>query len=427
MFLEQAFSEITLREETERNKQVEQSEKILNIQQAHLTALEKEKQKFQQEAQRAYEQRIASLESKLSELSSTLAKYNRSRQEDQHEILQLREEILELSSLTAASVRSLKDVSCQTYTEIVDRKIDAKNIEKLIDYEECGSKKFLEMQSTSSTDFILNLSGGSKTDANKEKDSHTSILENELKNLEIKLQMLTDQNNILSEQYNETVLRYEKQVDELRKHQAIIISRCENDIQDLHKNYRSQISELETQVQKQRERTIALLEEKEQEVTTLKSSFQLFIPGNKHAVLPEMLTESQSVSQLTEVLNDVPNVNAQENPHILYYAHELARRDVVINGLRKNCCQLENSLREMKKEFIMLKQTNQDKVNVLKNNISRLERCQSREGANLEYLKNVIVNYLQTNNASSKRHMLNAIAVILKLTDSEISKIKNAL
>lgn len=40
---------------------------------------------------------------------------------------------------------------------------------------------------------------------------------------------------------------------------------------------------MENQLQKQRDRTLALLDEKEQEVSTLKSSFQIFLPGNKKA------------------------------------------------------------------------------------------------------------------------------------------------
>ena len=55
----------------------------------------------------------------------------------------------------------------------------------------------------------------------------------------------------------------------------------------------------------------------------------------------------------------------------------------------------------------------------------RLEACKSREGANLEYLKNVFINYLTTNDASSKRHMLNAISTVLRFTPEELNKVKH--
>lgn len=48
-----------------------------------------------------------------------------------------------------------------------------------------------------------------------------------------------------------------------------------------------------------------------------------------------------------------------------------------------------------------------------------LERCKSREGANLEYLKNVILSFLMSTDTDSKRHMVNAIGAVLKFSPSE--------
>jgi hypothetical protein len=53
----------------------------------------------------------------------------------------------------------------------------------------------------------------------------------------------------------------------------------------------------------------------------------------------------------------------------------------------------------------------------------RLQRCQSREGANLEYLKNVVLSFLLSSDSSSKRHMLNAIAAVLKFSSSELERV----
>lgn len=54
----------------------------------------------------------------------------------------------------------------------------------------------------------------------------------------------------------------------------------------------------------------------------------------------------------------------------------------------------------------------------------RLERCQSREGANLEYLKNVVFSFLETNSPSSKQHMLNAIGAVLKFSEEELDRVR---
>jgi hypothetical protein len=54
---------------------------------------------------------------------------------------------------------------------------------------------------------------------------------------------------------------------------------------------------------------------------------------------------------------------------------------------------------------------------------SRLQRCQSREGANLEYLKNVVLSFLLSNDSSSKGHMLNAIAAVLRFSSPELERV----
>lgn len=52
----------------------------------------------------------------------------------------------------------------------------------------------------------------------------------------------------------------------------------------------------------------------------------------------------------------------------------------------------------------------------------RLESCKSREGANLEYLKNVTLSYFLTADDKIRKHMVNAIAAVLKFSDNETEK-----
>lgn len=59
--------------------------------------------------------------------------------------------------------------------------------------------------------------------------------------------------------------------------------------------------------------------------------------------------------------------------------------------------------------------------------ISRLERCKTREGANLEYLKNVILSYLSSTDKDGKKHMVNAIAAVLQFTSAEMKTINSLL
>lgn len=57
----------------------------------------------------------------------------------------------------------------------------------------------------------------------------------------------------------------------------------------------------------------------------------------------------------------------------------------------------------------------------------RLKRCQTREGANLEYLKNVVISYITSKDADDRRHMLNAISAVLQFTTTESETINQTL
>lgn len=423
--LEHTLTELASREEIEPSKEHSIAEKLMNLQKKYVVMLEQEKQKVHKETERAYEQRIASLENKLSELSTTLARYNKSRQEDQNEILKLREQIIELSTITSASSGILVDSAIQTNSDHFTNKHQSDTntsmkvtTQELEHYSNTFTNQSKILEKSISLEDYASINT-LETDQDLKEKRSTRESKNEIKNLQVKIQMFMDQNSALNDQLSETITNYEKQMEELKKQHCMFAARYEQNLQDLHVSYKAHISELEVQIQKQRERTLALLEEKEQEVTNLKSTFHSLIHGKKSpALLSDSYDESTIVSHLDQI---------QENPHILHYAHELARRDVLVTSLRKNCGQLENSLRDLQKELIMLKHSHEERIKNLSDQIYILERCQSREGANLEYLKNVFVNYLQSKDAGSKKHMLNAIAVILKLNDAETDKIKNML
>jgi len=65
----------------------------------------------------------------------------------------------------------------------------------------------------------------------------------------------------------------------------------------------------------------------------------------------------------------------------------------------------------------------QDTIDGLEHTVSRLERMSTSEGANLEYLKNVVLTYMLSTDVSSKNHMLKAIGAVLKLSKSEVKRV----
>ena len=85
----------------------------------------------------------------------------------------------------------------------------------------------------------------------------------------------------------------------------------------------------------------------------------------------------------------------------------------------------------------------QDKIEDLEDNVRKLQRMTTVEGASQEYLKNVVLNYMLSTDMASKNHMLKvlssacisleyqhlqillpqAIGAVLKLTPKEVKRV----
>jgi hypothetical protein len=68
----------------------------------------------------------------------------------------------------------------------------------------------------------------------------------------------------------------------------------------------------------------------------------------------------------------------------------------------------------------------QDQIEELEESVARLERMTTLEGATnqLEYLKNVVLNYMLSKDLASRDHMLKAIGAVLRLSQAELSRVK---
>jgi predicted RNase H-like nuclease (RuvC/YqgF family) len=141
------------------------------------------------------------------------------------------------------------------------------------------------------------------------------------------------------------------------------------------------------------------------------------------AVVAGSGNQENNLSKFDGVIRGLGPTNGGESPHMLHYAHELARRDVEISNLRKAKHQLESRFRELQRAATTEEERHQEKISQLSEEVARLQRCQSREGANLEYLKNVVLSFLLSNDSSSKRHMLNAIAAVLRFSSPELERV----
>lgn len=108
---------------------------------------------------------------------------------------------------------------------------------------------------------------------------------------------------------------------------------------------------------------------------------------------------------------------------ILHYVEELARKEIEIQGLRRSKSQLESSVRELQMAALAMEHKMAQQKSRLHEELARLERNQSRESANLEYLKNVLLEFLLRSDASSQSHMFYAIATCLHFSPKEIQRV----
>lgn len=119
-----------------------------------------------------------------------------------------------------------------------------------------------------------------------------------------------------------------------------------------------------------------------------------------------------------------PTANIPET-YMIFYSNELARKDMELTAVRKAKRESDELIRQTLKEKIMIQEELDEKIGNLEQKVYYLEKMKSREGANLEYLKNVTISYLTTADTIAKRKMLNAIAAVLKFDETEMTLVNN--
>lgn len=197
----------------------------------------------------------------------------------------------------------------------------------------------------------------------------------------------------------------------------------------LERSWRARAADLEHQLQKQRERSLTLLQEKDDELDRLRK-----VASTKSASPASPLRQKAKDFQERKVggdewpeslapLGSMTLGASASGGQILHYVEELARKDVEIQGLRKAKHQLEGALRESQMAAVGVQQKVAEQKRLLHEELGRLERNQSREGANLEYLKNVLLEFLLRGDAASQSHMFNAMAACLHFSPNEVQRV----
>lgn len=329
-------------------------ELIANMRAQHSTALRNEQartSKAEEEIRNMslfHEDRVASLEARLAELSSTVGNYDRLRQLDQKSIQKLKEKLIDATS-SAATVnvhRDQSDMESKTFEELLE---EVERLKQLILRENTHMKHPVDV----SRIFTLSTDHG-------ECMRDQTALRNELSMLRAKCveadeKSLTQKQHITNLQDKIKVLNQniEDQETELKQHARDLLAEQEKWRLNLETAVRTKSDEMEQHLQRQRERSLSLLEEKENEIKALKSSFDVFNTNleAEHSAGASFVPDGKS--------------------NILHYVHELARKDVEITSLRKSKHSAESAMRQAIKDKITCQEELHDQIANLEEQVGR--------------------------------------------------------
>ncbi|XP_046835565.1 GRIP and coiled-coil domain-containing protein 1 [Vespa crabro] len=400
-----------------------------------------------------HETRVAGLESRLAELSETVGEYDRLRQQDQRSIQNLKDQLSNMQDVEHKECVNMPSEPEEIISKIKilygrllyldNKKEDSAYVESLLKHLELNGKyndsEYKEKYETLLQEFKMH-----KEQVPTKYDVDTSLLRKghqqiynlmdlrDKENIKTQLHLLKTHNNNLEERIrtlNSKLIQKEKELQiKIDYYQQLLQeerAKSEHVLSQKENEFRSKICTLEQQLLRQRERSVALVQEKEKEILTLKASFHALIPkkdpsfweSERNVIKSENKSES-SGDIVTGLLNN-------DSPPILHYTQELARHEVQISSTRKRILELEALLREKERQLLHITEKHKEELKAVQTQVARLEACKSREGANLEYLKNVLINYLTTNDSSSKRHILNAISTVLQFTSDELEKVNH--
>ncbi|XP_011863687.1 PREDICTED: GRIP and coiled-coil domain-containing protein 1-like isoform X2 [Vollenhovia emeryi] len=414
----------------------------------HLNAIREEQKRAAAAEQQArgsvivHEARVAGLEARLAELSEIVGGYDRLRQQDQLAIQKLKDQLVALQDTEHGEVVTSGDHPEEIiskikslYTRLLNldnKKKDSAHIKSLLnsldlrdehsDYKEKYDVLLQEFEDYR-RQAMCKYNMSSNVLRSTQQQKHSLSLMHDKDHDKTQLNLLKVHNSNLEERIrmiNSEMINKERVLQEQLEQQQKLFqeehSKLEHTLHQKDNEYRNRISVLEQQLLRQRERSMALVEEKDKEIVTLKASFRALLPNKETVGAAE--NKKRYESTIEPVSDLVTGLLSNDSPPILHYTQELARKEVQVSSSRKKILELEATLREQQREMLHTKEQQQEEI-------KRLEACKSREGANLEYLKNVFINYLTTNDASSKRHMLNAISTVLRFTPDELSKVKH--
>lgn len=394
------------------------------------------------ERAQAAEIRVAGLEQRVSELSELLGSCEKARQRDQQTAQRLRDRILQLDTenktlAIAASSRTTSDLGVdESQLDVVTLKEKLEkvkkllllaaqrnpdqNIQDLLETEESGDKSSLLLHQQELRQLKEEFERY-KLRAQvvlKNKNAKDGCQAKELEELRDQLSELKEKYINLRIQSDEAEARRGRELEERQQAMAALQQSHKQEVERTEALHRDELLRLEAELHKQRERTMALLDEKDQELERLRANANAAAIGRSSAC-DEAADGEDGPDSEGDVVSEALRRVAPAEPTLLLYAEQLARKEAELGGLRRHKHRLEEDVHQLQARLIANAERHDEEETQLRAHLDKLVRDQSREGANMEYLKNVIYKFLTLQDVSGRQQTLTAILTILHFSPQE--------
>ncbi|NWS30899.1 GCC1 protein, partial [Polioptila caerulea] len=403
-------------------------------------------EQLRQRSQRE-EQRVAELEAQVAQVSELLGTYEKAKQRDQGTIQRLKDRIVQLdlenkTLAIAASSRSLGEVTVDEAT--LDVAVLKEKMEKLRKLLQAATGKGPAGPEAEEPREPEPPPGTGDGNGEKAPGGHCQQelrqLKEEFERYKVRAQQvlkskatkdiglakeLEEAREQLAELQDKHVLLQLAADDrEKQQRQELEAKKQElSQLQQLHRQelercqlqFRERALRLEEEMHKQRDRALAVLAEKDRELEQLRA---LTLPHGPKSSRDGSPGDNPSQDS-SEILPQALQLCSGSEPTFFLYAEQLARKEVEIAALRKHKHQLEVQLHQLQGRALAEEDKHREEVAALRGEIQKNCRDKSREGANLEYLKNVVYRFLTLPDARGRQQTLTAILAILHFSPEE--------
>ncbi|XP_074759708.1 GRIP and coiled-coil domain-containing protein 1 [Athene noctua] len=421
----------------------------------HMQLLQEMKKTAQAEEQlrqhaQMEERRVAALEGQVSEVSELLGTYEKAKQKDQVVIQKLKDRIVQLdlenkTLAIAASSRSPVDVHAEEANLDVNvLKDKMEKLKKLLQAAAKKSQPALDIEKLCELELPRGSEAGDGEKATalyyqqelkqlkeeferykmraqvvlKNKSAKDGNLAKELEEAQEQLADLKEKYVVLQLSSDEMEKRHQQDLEAKKQEMSQLQQSHRQELERCQLDYRERALRLEEEMHKQRDRALAVLAEKDQELEQLRSvTLPYGLQGSKP--YPDVTSSDSPGDDSSEILPQALHLSAASEPTFFLYAEQLARKEVEIVALRKQKHKLEMQVHQLQEKLLVEEEKHREEVSTLQSEIEKNFRDKSREGANLEYLKNIVYRFLTLPDSLGRQQTLTAILTILHFSPEE--------